>query len=99
VHEWLWRGSFDGLSIRTNDVARLYTSADLRETCSLVERYNISYIFVGTLERQHYASIQEWVFQALGKNIFSQGETTIYRIRRPCGGVSSPPFSVSETHS
>ncbi|OGY16060.1 MAG: hypothetical protein A2785_02725 [Candidatus Chisholmbacteria bacterium RIFCSPHIGHO2_01_FULL_49_18] len=94
VHEWLWRGSFDELSIRTNDVAHLYTSADLRETCSLVERYNISYIFVGTLERQQYASIQEWVFQALGEKIFSQGETTIYRIRRPCAGVGSPSSSV-----
>ena len=99
VHEWLWRGSFDELAIRTNDVARLYTSVDLKETCSLVERYNISYVFVGTLERQQYASIQEWVLQALGENIFSQGETTIYRIRRPCLGVFSPSSSDTGTHS
>lgn len=94
VHEWLWRGSFDEPARRTEDVARLYTTASITEACAIIERYGVSYIFVGTLERQQYRQLTESTFRRIGDAVYALGNTRIYRVRLPCGGLpSSTTFS------
>ena len=88
VHEWLWRGSFDEPGLRTGEVERLYTTADLHDACAIIEKYRIAYVFVGALERQQYSRLNEDKFSRIGNEVFSQGDTRIYRMRTPCG-VSS----------
>lgn len=89
VHEWLWRGSFDEASKRTGEVEKLYTSRNLDDICSIIKRYSIEYVFVGDLERQQYPALNEEIFQQIGKVVFSQGNTRIYQIKAPCGGLNS----------
>jgi len=81
VHEWLWRGSFDEVGRRTGEVQEIYESNDLEKTRFLLKKYKVSYIFVGSLERQQYPKLNEQKFASLGEVVFTSGETKIYKIR------------------
>ncbi len=54
-HEWLWRAEPDYsapemLNQRWSDIFTIYTSNNRDEVMSLIEKYNISYIYIGNLE-------------------------------------------------
>ncbi len=57
THEWLWRSSGDiseypkVVDDRHKDVLTLYESRDLWEVSTLVEKYDIDYVFIGLCER------------------------------------------------
>jgi len=80
VHEWLWRGSFDEPALRTEEVRKIYESKNLEETQTLLGKYKVNYIFVGTLERRSYRQINEEKFSEIGKLIFREGQTKIYKL-------------------
>jgi uncharacterized membrane protein len=80
VHEWLWRGSYDIVAPRKEEVRRIYESTDLAQTQQILTKYHVSYIFVGTMERQKFTSLQEWKFKELGNAVFTSGETVIYAV-------------------
>ncbi len=80
VHEWLWRGNTAEENIRVEDVKNLYQSTDLDQTKALVKKYNISLVFIGTLEKQKYPELNENKFNSLGKIIFQEGTTEIVKI-------------------
>lgn len=80
VHEWLWRGSYDVVSPRREEVQRIYESEDLEETKKILAKYTVRYIIVGTLEREKFSALAEWKFAELGDAVFSRGKTVIYEI-------------------
>ena len=44
---------------------------------SLIKKYNITYIYIGTQERQaYYNSIQDVFLQSIGEVVYSDGEYT-----------------------
>ncbi len=82
VHEWLWRGSYDEAGKRKEDVRIIYESDNMPNTKELLNKYGADYIFVGYLERNHYQSLNEDKLKDLGQEIFSSGQTKIYKIGR-----------------
>jgi uncharacterized membrane protein len=80
VHEWLWRGTYDIPAPRIAEIATMYESNDSKETKNLLKKYNVSFIFIGDLERQKYPKLNEKKFQSLGKIIYQKGETKVFRI-------------------
>ena len=80
VHEWLWRGSPDEGTKRTEDVKIIYETDDTDNTKELIKKYNVSYIIIGDLERQKYPNINTNKFYQLGKVIFQQENTFIFKI-------------------
>ena len=54
VHEWLWRNNTDDLGNKVSDVEAIYTSQDNELVRHLLKAYDISYIFVGSMEREKY---------------------------------------------
>ena len=80
VHEWLWRGTYDIPAPRIPEIVRMYESKDLEETKSLLEKYRVSFVFIGNLERQKYPNVNEKKFQSLGKIIYQKGDTKIFQI-------------------
>ncbi len=80
VHEWLWRGSYDIVAPRKEEVKLIYESTDINETKAVLEKYQVRYIFVGTLERQKFTNLQESKFNELGTPVFTSGETVIYKV-------------------
>lgn len=80
VHEWLWRGDSSFPQARHTDVSVIYTSADINNTKSLLEKYKIKYIIVGSFEREKFSNIFEAKFNNLGTPVFRSGNTTVYQI-------------------
>jgi len=79
VHEWLWRGSYDIPSTRFPDISTLYETTDINKAREIINKYNISLIYVGRLEKDKY-NLSEEKFLKIGKIIFSTNEAKIYKI-------------------
>ncbi len=81
VHEWLWRGTYDIPAPRIEEVKKMYTGTP-EETISLLNKYNVSFIIVGKLEKEKYPDLQEDRFNSIGKVIFSSSDnaTKIYQV-------------------
>ncbi len=80
VHEWLWRGTYDVVAPRREDVKTLYESNDLAITGELIRSYRIAYVVIGTLERQKYKEMDEEKWQMLGTEVFRSNDTVIYEV-------------------
>lgn len=81
-HETQWRKDFGGkLAQLQNDVAEIYTSRNIERTLSLLNQYNVTYIYVGPREQAQY-SPPAAKFDAIAERVFQQGSVTIYKIRR-----------------
>ncbi len=78
VHEWLWRGTYDVVAPRREEVRTIYESRDIDETKKILSTYGVRYIIVGKLEREKYKELQEWKFNNLGREVFRSGGTVIY---------------------
>jgi YYY domain-containing protein len=80
VHEWLWRGTYDIVAPRIADVQTLYATQNIDVAKSLVKKYNISYIVVSSLEKQKYPDLNEETFTKLGRVVFQENGTNLYKI-------------------
>ena len=81
VHEWLWRGGYDQPAARAADVQKIYESGSLGEMQSLLKKYNVKYIFVGSKEVEKYPKLNIQNFDLIGaKIIFQSGDTKIYQL-------------------
>jgi len=80
VHEWLWRGSYDEAGRRIPEVAKVYESKDEKETMAIIKKYNVEYIFLGSLEREKYKNIDDDKLEKMGKVVFQSGNTKVYKV-------------------
>jgi len=77
-HEGQWRdGSLQGS--RAQDIETLYSSPDWVTAQDIIKRYNIRYIYIGSLERTTY-HVGEEKFNLFLKPVFQQGVVTIYEV-------------------
>lgn len=82
VHEWTWRGSYDVIGKRREEVRSVYTGTDVEQTRALLAEYKVDYIILGAVERARYgAAIQEAKLRSLGTVVFEQGTTVIIKVR------------------
>ncbi len=81
VHEWLWRGGYDKPGARAEEVRKVYEAGSIQETKSILQKYNVQYIFVGAKEYEKYPNLNPKKFEDLGaKLIFETGATRVYKI-------------------
>lgn len=80
VHEWLWRKTYDEAGKRIPYVQALYESEDIGETKRLLAKYNVSYVFMGQLEKEKYTKLNEEKFKSLGRVVFESGKTKVYKL-------------------
>jgi uncharacterized membrane protein len=79
-HEAQWRGTYEPQgSRREADMTTLYTTARWDEAQAIIDRYDIRYIYIGTLEYISMPVNQE-KFQLHLKPIFQQGGVVIYEV-------------------
>lgn len=78
-HEAQWRGGYEEMGSRQTDIETIYTATDWVTTQTLLEKYQVDYVFVGQLEGNTYL-VNEGKFQRYLKPVFSQGFTTIYAV-------------------
>lgn len=53
-HELQWRGNYDEPGRREPDIERAYQSMDTDEVKTILEQYDVTYVYVGQLERDKY---------------------------------------------
>jgi len=82
VHEWLWRGSYDSVAPRQDDVRTIYESGDRDVISALVDHYHTRYIIVGQKERTLYPGLVETPFLELGTIVYRGPTITIYEMVR-----------------
>jgi uncharacterized membrane protein len=76
-HEAQWRGGYQLHGTREADIELLYATPRWEEAQTIIERYNIRYIFIGNLERTSML-VNEEKFALYLTPVFQQGSTIIY---------------------
>jgi len=81
VHEWLWRGSYDIPAPRISEIQTLYETDKPSTAKGILQKYAVSYVYVGDLEREKYPKLSEEKFQKFGTIVYKKNRTIIYEIR------------------
>ena len=80
-HEGQWRGKyFENISHREQDIRLIYETSDWNVVKSLLEKYGVKYVIIGSFERQVYSNLIEYKFEKNATPIFRQGNVVIYKI-------------------
>lgn len=74
THEWLWKSDTKVLDARAADIEQIYTSLDETVVRQLIEKYDISYIYVGKLEQEKYTALNHDLLKSLGEVVYSGPE-------------------------
>jgi YYY domain-containing protein len=80
-HELQWRGSADDFGERIPDINLIYESQDIGQVEGLLEKYDVTYVFVGDLERQQYGAEVGEKFAHFMDVVFENEGVTIYQVR------------------
>lgn len=84
THEWLWRNDYKVAETRSNDVRTMYTSGNLNEIRTLLEKYEVEYIYIGDHERSQYADtgINEAALHFMGSVVYENDSVSIIKVYR-----------------
>lgn len=80
VHEWLWRGTYEVVGPRVEEVKIFYTTKDIKNAKEIIKKYNVSYFVVSKLEKQKYPDLNEENIKNLGKIVYQNSEARLYKI-------------------
>jgi uncharacterized membrane protein len=81
-HEGQWRGSYEIQSAREPDIDVLYNTLDIPTALTLLDKYDISYVYVGPLERTEYDPRGLDKFQRFMDIVYQNEGVTIYKVRQ-----------------
>lgn len=82
VHEWLWRNDVADLNTKSGDIEMIYTSQDEKQVRQLLEKYEISYIFVGSCEREKYGErLNNKLLENIGEIVFDGEDSETYIVK------------------
>lgn len=75
THEWLWQSEADGefpaiVSEREEDVRSIYTTTDMNVAKEIIEKYDISYIYIGKCEYEKFPEMNTDFLKSLGEVVF-----------------------------
>lgn len=76
-HEYQWRRNYELIAERAEDVRRFFYSRNCEEMREIVEKYNISYIFLGYEERRIFP-IRDEVFENCFHKVFEKSNVKIF---------------------
>jgi YYY domain-containing protein len=81
-HENQWRGSYEIQSAREPDIETMFNTLDPLEAQRLLHKHEVTYVYVGPLERSKYDPRALDKFQRFMDVVYSQGSVTIYKMRK-----------------
>jgi YYY domain-containing protein len=79
-HELQWRGNYDEPGRREPDIAAIYQTTDIAQFQSLLDAYDVDYVYLGPLERGKYRLSQPMLlkFDRVMARAFEKGEVVVY---------------------
>jgi len=81
-HEGQWRGGYKEVGSREDDIRRLYITDQWEEAQAVLMRYNIRYVYVGSLEQSTYRVNQE-KFDYYLNLVYENNSVRIYEAALP----------------
>jgi YYY domain-containing protein len=81
-HENQWRGSYEIPSAREPDIETIYNALDPQAAKALLEKYEVTYVYVGPLERSAYDPRALEKFGQIMDVVYQNEGVTIYRVRQ-----------------
>jgi len=79
THEWLWRGDYQTVQDRIDEVKTIYESDDLTKTKEILQKYNVEYIVIGKLEYDKYPDLKEDKLLSLGTVVFERPDIKLVK--------------------
>jgi uncharacterized membrane protein len=83
-HERQWRGGqpsvYEQIGPRQADVDRIYSTTDVGQAQTLLNKYRVTHVYIGELERNAYAAESLAKFAEMGEQVFHMDEVTIYKL-------------------
>lgn len=79
-HESQWRGGRKEIGTREEDIELIYRSNNWEDTKSLLEMYNVRYIFIGSLEHRTYRVNESKFERFLGPPVYKSDQVSIYEV-------------------
>jgi uncharacterized membrane protein len=79
--ERLWRGSDILFRGRVEDINRIYQSEDIGEVQKLLEKYGVTYVYVGAREREQYGGVVGERFAMFMDVAFKDEGVIIFKVR------------------
>jgi YYY domain-containing protein len=81
-HEGQWRGSYEIQSAREPDIETIYNTLDTEAALTLLDKYDITYVYVGLLERSKYEPRALEKFARFMDVVYENDGVMIYKVRR-----------------
>ena len=78
-HESQWRGGYNEIGSRSDDVKRAFETKSWEIASSIIEKYHIRYIYIGSAERNEY-NVQEKKFAEHLSIVFDVDGCKIYQV-------------------
>jgi YYY domain-containing protein len=79
-HEGQWRGTaFSQVASREGDIRLVYQTRDAKVAEELLNRYNVEYVIVSSMEQDWYRPIFPQKFEQILHPVFQSGDVTIYQ--------------------
>jgi YYY domain-containing protein len=78
-HESQWRGGAFEIGTREQDIRQLYQTANWPEALTIIQKYHIRYIYIGSLEKSTYR-VSESKFSSNLPVAYNNSTVTIYEV-------------------
>ena len=85
-HEWVWRANADytmpkEVNNRISYISTLYTTTDYSTAKSIIDKFDIDYIYIGYLEYENYNDINIDFLTNLGKVVYQNKKIYLIKVR------------------
>ena len=78
-HQSQWRGNYEEPARREPDIDTMFNSLDPQQAQLLLDKYNVNYVVIGSLERERYTAPGLNKFGQFMTPVFQTGDVIIYK--------------------
>jgi YYY domain-containing protein len=87
-HQSQWRGNYDEPARREPEIDLIFNTSNPAQAQQLLDKYNVTYVYVGPLERERYSPQGLRKFEKMMAVAFQKDDVTIYQ-RNPLPVISN----------
>lgn len=80
IHEWLWRGTYDVVSKREQEVRDFYETGNNTRRLEIIGKYNLGWIVIGTRERKQF-KINDQGLAKVAERVLNSGVEELWKVK------------------
>ncbi|MGC9521387.1 MAG: DUF2298 domain-containing protein [Anaerolineae bacterium] len=84
-HQRQWRGNYDEPARRESDLQLLFTTTDETVTRTILQHYQVAYVYVGPTEQERYPAVGLEKFAEMYPAVYDRDGVVIYRVDAEVG--------------